>query len=243
MFQVAEKKIKNHSSSIFWIILCAVFIALVFFSVFFIFPKKFDYYDLLKDKEKDIVYSSFSDDVLSSDEVPVVNLNSSLAVDINKEIMDYYENYLTKFTEGFFYEYSVSDQILSILIISQQRYVDALYSDVSYHSFTIDLEKMTLLSDEDIFEKFHVDTDKLRYFITYQFVSFYNDLIAKDYFRKEECDFSCFMDSKNIVNVLDGNTYYVKEGQLHLYKPFNIYTTYGEENYFSLDSFHFVVKE
>lgn len=223
-----------------------VFIVIIIFvsaSAFFLYPRKFNYQNLLKNKEKEIVYSSNSSDILTNDRVPVINIDSSIIDDVNSDIMDYYHDYLTKFTQGFLYEYSVSNQVLSILIISQQRYVDADYSDIYYRSYNIDLKNMTLLSNQDIFDKYKIDVDTLRYFITYKFVEFYNDLIKQGYFTKEECDFSCFMESKNIVNVMNDNTYYIEDGKLILYKPFNIYTSYGEENYFSLDSFRFIVKD
>lgn len=244
MFNVAEVETKISKRKPIWIIFCILVVVIVSSFVFFVllFPRKFDYQDLLKNKEKNIVYSLDSLDVLETDKVPVINIDSSFIDDINSDIMNYYQDYLTKFTQGFLYEYSVSGPVLSILIVSQQRYADAEYSDISYHSYNIDLEKMELLSDKDIFDMYKIDEDTLRYFITYKFVEFYNDLIKQGYFTKEMCDFSCFMESKNIVNVMNDNTYYIEDGKLILYKPFNIYTPYSEEKYFSLDSFRFVVK-
>lgn len=244
MFNVAEVETKISKRKPIWIIFCILVVVIVSSFVFFVllFPRKFDYQDLLKNKEKNIVYSLDSLDVLETDKVPVINIDSSFIDDINSDIMNYYQDYLTKFTQGFLYEYSVSGPVLSILIVSQQRYADAEYSDISYHSYNIDLEKMALLSDKDIFDMYKIDEDTLRYFITYKFVEFYNDLIKQGYFTKEMCDFSCFMESKNIVNVMNDNTYYIEDGKLILYKPFNIYTPYSEEKYFSLDSFRFVVK-
>lgn len=243
VFNVAEVETKIPKKKSKWMIFCVLIVVIVSSSVFFLFPREFNYHDLLKNKEKEIVYSSNSLDVLATDKVPVINIDSSVIDDINSDIMDYYQDYLTKFTQGFLYEYSVSDHLLSILIISQQRYADADHSDIYYRSYNIDLKNMTLLSDKDIFDMYKIDEDTLRYFITYKFVEFYNDLIKQGYFTKEECDFSCFMESKNIVNVMNDNTYYIENGKLILYKPFNIYTTYGEEKYFSLDSFRFVVKD
>ena len=246
MFNVSDaetKKIKNKPTWFLFFIIILVIVIIVCFSSFFLFPKEFNYHDLLKNKDKKIVYSSNSNDILENDKVPVINIDSPVINDINADIMDYYQNYLTKFTQGFLYKYCVSDHLLSILIISQQRYVDAEHSDIYYRSYNIDLKNMTLLSDQDVFDIYKINEDTLRYFITYKFVDFYNDLIKQGYFTKEECDFSCFMESKNIVNVMDDNAYYIEDGKLILYKPFNIYTDYGEEKYFSLDSFRFIVKD
>ena len=153
MFNVAEVETKISKRKPIWIIFCILVVVIVSSFVFFVllFPRKFDYQDLLKNKEKNIVYSLDSLDVLETDKVPVINIDSSFIDDINSDIMNYYQDYLTKFTQGFLYEYSVSGPVLSILIVSQQRYADAEYSDISYHSYNIDLEKMVLLSDKDIF--------------------------------------------------------------------------------------------
>ena len=51
---------------------------------------------MLKNKEKEIVYSSNSLDVLATDKVPVINIDSSVIDDINSDIMDYYQDYLNR---------------------------------------------------------------------------------------------------------------------------------------------------
>ena len=99
------------------------------------------------------------------------------------------------------------------------------------------------MTDKELLKEFDIEEDELRYFITYKFLNYYNDLVKENYFTKKECDFKCFIDSKNIVDFMSDNYYYVRKGQLELYKSFNIYTQYHEENYFTEKSFHFVIKK
>ena len=244
MFDIYHESPGFSKKNIAWILL-ALFLVIVIAIAFFLFynTPKFDYQELLKNKEYDIVYDLDSNMIQGNDKVPAINIDNKNIAQINKDIENYYQEYLTKFTAGFQYEFSVSDYILSIVIHSKQRYVDAKYYDIHYKTYKINLKNLQLMTDKELLKEFDIEEDELRYFITYKFLNYYNDLVKENYFTKKECDFKCFIDSKNIVDFMSDNYYYVRKGQLELYKSFNIYTQYHEENYFTEKSFHFVIKK
>lgn len=241
-----EKKHKSYNSYkkiiiIFFVLALFVFIILGFIHHFN--TDTIDYQSLLDDEEFDIVYSSSNTIIKEGDSVPVININYPNISEINAEIMEIYQEYLTKFTDEFEYNFDVSGHVLSLLIRSKQRYVDASNYDIHYKTYNIDLETLEVLSDSDLFKMFDIKEEDLRFFITYKFLNYYNDLVDDGYFTKEECDFQCFLDSRGIVDFMEDNSYYIHDGQLELYKSFNIYSSYQEENYFTEDDFHFIVKK
>ena len=48
---------------------------------------------------------------------------------------------------------------------------------------------------------------------------------------------------KQLDDYLENVSYYVENGDLYAYKPFVFYSIYGEENYFTDDSFEILVAE
>ncbi len=200
------------------------------------------YQNILTNQSKDIVYDIENNSIQKNDKVPRINLNTEKINQINKEIETSYEDYLAKFTDGYTYQYNISNNILSILITSKQRYNDALNYDITYKSYNIDLGNLEPLNQKQLLKKFNITEKQLRYFITYKFVNYYNDLIKKQYFTEEECNYNCFIESKNIFDYLENNQYYINNNHLEVYKYFNIFTDYKEEEYFTEDSFHFIIK-
>lgn len=219
---------------------------ILFFFVLFLIKQyqkiPINYKSLLYDKTKDIVYSIADDSIKEGDKLPYININNKNIDKINDDIINSYYDYLGKFTNGYTYEYNVSGNILSILIKSYQRYNDSEHYDIVYRTYNINLKTYKVLTEKELLEKYNITEEKLSYFIAYKFSNYYKDLLEKKYFKERECDYNCFLDSKGIDDFLADNYYYINNNHLELYKYFNIYTEYNEQNYFTEDSFHFVIK-
>ncbi len=243
----SHTKLFNNNSKFMRIIIILVItigIGLVTFFIvnrFFNKNKTIDYQEFLENPEKDIVYSSEDSTIKDNDIVPVINIRNNSVEKINEKIMNSYQDYLGKFTDGFTYQYNVSGKILSILIKSSQRYHDATHFDFVYQTYNLDLEDFHLLTEKELFEMFNLKSEKVDYFIAYKFMNYYNDLVDKKYFSESACDFSCFLDSKGVIDFLLDNHYYIRDNHLEVYKYFNIFTEYKEQNYFTEDSFRFVI--
>ena len=132
-----EKKHKSYNSYkkiliIFFVLVLFVFVILGL--VHYFDTDTIDYQNLLEDQDFDIVYSS-SNTIVKEDRVPVININHPNVSEINAEIMEIYQEYLTKFTDEFEYDFDVSGHVLSLLIRSRQRYVDASNYDIHYQTY------------------------------------------------------------------------------------------------------------
>ena len=73
-------------------------------------------------------------------------------------------------------------------------------------------------------------------------VELYNDEITKGYFKKSECDFNCYLKLRETNDFSKNANYYIENGHLVVYRTFNVYTKYKEEEYFTRDNFKFVIK-
>lgn len=197
--------------------------------------KDFDYSHLLIYDYADIVYEVNKNGY----QMPVININDSNILKINKEISLIYsvkENY------EYSYQYNVSENILSLLITIKRTepITNKLYID--YETYNIDLKKLTILTNEDILDLFEIEEDDLRFFLSNKFMNYYLELIENNYINQEECDYSCFIQNCKFIDFLYDNEYYINNNHLELFKYFNIYTKYKYENYFSEKSFKFTIK-
>jgi len=220
-------------------LLIGIFIIItIFLIVYFINNKKYNYINLLENNSLDIVYSVIDN---SKDKVPRININNNLIKEINQEIDSLYENYLLYSPNGFSYNYNISRNILSIIIVAHVIQPEQTHYDIIYKSYNIDLNQMKNLSNEDILNLYNITEEKMEFYLYHKFLNYYNKLIESKYFTEEQCDFNNFLEEKNVDNLLDDNNYYINNNHLELYKYFNIYTDYKEETFFNEDSFHFIV--
>ncbi len=222
------------------IIIIIVVVLLILISIFLLLikNKKFNYNNLLSNKDLDIVYPKVNTE---TDKVPNININNEVINNINKDIDNIYEDYLIFSAGSFSYNYNVSKDTLSLIITAYITRPESNNLDIIYKSYNVDLKKMKLLTDKDILDKFNITEEKMNYYLSNKFFNYYSDLINNNYFTQEQCDFKCFLESKNVENLLDNNNYYINNNHLELYKSFNIYTDYNEEKYFNENSFHFIV--
>ena len=212
-------------------LLIGIFIIItIFLIVYFINNKKYNYINLLENNSLDIVYSVIDN---SKDKVPRININNNLIKDINQEIDSLYENYLLYSPNGFSYNYNISRNILSIIIVAHVIQPEQTHYDNIYKSYNIDLNKMKNLSNEDILNLYNITEEKMEFYLYHKFLNYYNKLIESKYFTEEQCDFNNFLEEKNVDNLLDDNNYYINNNHLELYKYFNIYTDYNEDSFFN----------
>ena len=222
------------------VIITLIFISILIISIIFYLSsnKKYNYTKILDNKNYDIVYDKINSD---KDKVPYININNSLIFNINQEIDSLYQNYLIFSPDGFNYDYSVSGDILSIIIKSYVVQPESTHYDIIYKSYNIDLKEMKLLTNKEILDRYNISEDKMKYYLYNKYLNYYNDLIEKKFFEEKQCDFSCFLENKNIDYFLEDDNFYINNNHLELYKYFNIFTEFNEEKYFNEDSFHFII--
>ena len=67
--------------------------------------------------------------------------------------------------------------------------------------------------------------------------------MLKGYIEEMECDYTCYLGYRGVTDYLEDINYYIKDGKLVVYKPFIYSSIFGEEEYFTEDSFIFELTE
>ena len=115
------------------------------------------------------------------------------------------------------------------------------FPDIDFHTYNFNLETRTLMSDEAILSLFSVTEEDVRNKIEKKFHEFYEDEVYKGYLVKQECDYECFLGWREVDDYLDSVSYFVRDGKLIAYRPFTVYSVYGEEEYFTDKDYEFVI--
>ena len=200
------KKRKKDKKSIGYLIAIGILLVIFIASMVYIFRhnERFDVSSILADSSLDVVYDSISND---NDRIPKINIDSAVISDINAEILSMYEN--KSDTSYFDYQYNVSKDTLSVLIINSIYVENKEY--VNYKSYVIDLINMKELAPDEIIAKFNINESDLAFFIKNKFLNYYADLLDAGYLEGNKCDFDCFIVNCNFQDFMEDNNYYIKE--------------------------------
>ena len=162
---------------------------------------------------------------------------------VNKTIQTYAASFLKNKDNLMVYDSQLNGQVLSILLKMLDYSSGYSFPDISFHTYNFDLTDQTLMSDEEVLKLFNVTEKTVRQKIQDQFEFFYNDVVAKKYIVPQECDYECFLTWRNIDDYMDSVYYYIEDGKLYAYRPFTIYSVYGEEEYFTDESYKIYITE
>ena len=229
-----KKKKNKNTNYIYYILGSVLFFSIVVLSLYEK-PKSYDTSKILLDETRPIIYEAYR---VEDNIFPVINLQGEDIKRINKEIIELYDT--KNNASNFQYMYNVSKDTLSILIINN-IYIDDV-KHINYKSYIINLNTMKELTNEEIYNKFEIDEETLRIFVSSKFLNYYADLIDAGYVDGNKCDFECFIYNCNIQDYLEDNSFYIEVNHLILYKYFNTYNKYNYDAFFTDESYRFVVK-
>lgn len=229
------KKKKNKNNNYIYYILGAILIISLIVLVMYKPSKTYDISKVLLDSSKPVIYEAYK---VENNIFPVINLQGEDVKRINKEIVELYDT--KNEISNFQYMYNVSEDTFSILIINN-IYIDNV-KYINYKSYIIDLNTMKELTNEEIYNKFGIDEETLRVFVSSKFLNYYADMLDKNYIDGNECDFDCFIYNCNFQDYLEDNSFYIEDNHLILYKYFNTTNKYNYSSFFTDESYRFLVK-
>ncbi len=166
--------------------------------------------------------------------LPVVNLKGKDATSLNQKLKKIYQQENTILT----YDYDLSGDYLSVIycIIT---FKDSLPSyDVETAVFS--LPKRKLLKTEDLLSLYKIDEKTVRDKMEEKMKYFYQDASNLGYIEQNECDYDCFISSRDYQNNKPLNLA-IENEQLVAYQAFQIYGVYDEESYFKESDFRFEI--
>ncbi len=187
-----------------------------------------------ENKNKNLIYTVKERTVDGKkSEVPIINIEGENIDKLNKDIEEFVDKYYSDETSLISYTYDVSDKVLSLVV--KVAYFDKVYYP-DFRTYNINLSDLSILSDEDLLNKFNLTEDDVSNKIEEKFRYFYNDALNKGYYSGE-CDYDCFLFFRGDKAYLDDIHYYIKNNKLYVYKAFDVYSIYDEQNYFTEDDF------
>lgn len=214
------------------IIVVAVFIIvfLIIYGYYKINSRNFD--NIKIDKSKYLVYTK---EVREADnyiqEIPYVNIKGSTGKSVNNDIVNYLNNY-TDNNIATSYEYSINGIVLSLILKVYDHSKTESSTISSYRAYNINLDTLELLGNEVIFNYLEVDEDSINDGIGEYLNNYYDKLVNKSIINKNECDYNCFLESRDIKsdNYTDNVEYFIRDGKLIIFKPMVFIPLYdGEE--------------
>lgn len=196
---------------------------------------------LLLYNEKPVVYDNNSINKRINDHVPIVNLNNSSMNDINNEIVTIYNNYNSSNPDYFRYDFAISDDILSIVLIYRNKLDQEQNYNYKFKTYNISLKTLTKVDDKYILSKFKLDKSDVHIKMRTDFNKHYNEMINKNYIN-DTYSYNSVINDLELSNFVSETNYYLDNNKLYVYRSFNIYNNKKITSYFDESCYKFFIK-
>lgn len=219
------------------LILCIfAIIVIIVNQIYSNYRKNFNYLKI--DKSEYLVYTRYNQ---NNKEVPFINIDSNEVKDLNEQIVEFCNTYVNVDDAKIQYEYAINGNYLSVVIkvINHKQ----LPSKIVFSTYNINLKDRSVMTEEDLINYFNVNEDLVYARINNKFIDMYNDEVAQGYIEEGACSYECYLGYRGVEDYLSELNYYIKDGKLVVYKPFIYSSIFGEEEYFTEDSFIFQITE
>lgn len=214
-------------------------VALILYNYYIENYQNYNY--IKKDKSQSLVYMKYNNNSEKYPiQVPYINIDSEQIDAVNDEIDRLIQSYVQKEKNVITYEYDINGIILS-LVIKMINNNTGYAPTISFKTYNINLDRQIIVLDQDLLELYQVNTQDVEEKIKETFEAHYLNEVEQGYLIPQECDYTCFLEYREVENYLENVQYFVKKGQLIAYKPFIAHSIYGEENYFTEDDFEFLI--
>ncbi len=168
--------------------------------------------NILIDKSKDIVYTSYVDED-NEKMIPQINIKR-ISDTINNEIDNFTKDYINIDTNKITYKYQVNGNILSLIVIIEDYSIEGP-ANSSFLSYIIDLKRLKVLNNKEILDLFNYNEEDIINYMNDFFKDSYqveldnkviNNITYEDYLKIHE-----ITDFKNEIY------YYIENGKLYVY--------------------------
>ena len=196
---------------------------------------------LLVYAEKPIIYDNSTINKKMNDHVPIININNSSMNDVNNEINKIYNNYLNSNPDYFRYDYSVNDDILSLVLIYRNKLESESNYSYKFKTYNISLKIVTLYDSNLMMDKYKLKISDVHKKMREDFQKTYDDLLRKNYINKTY-SYNRLITDLELTNFTSEVNYYVDNNKLYVYRSFNIYNNKNITSYFNESNYKFYIK-
>lgn len=172
--------------------------------------------------------------------LPSINVKGDNISNINSELISRYYEIIAIDDMFMDYKYYKNDNLLSLIVnIYYKSSPNAYPYDVLIYN--VDIDTGNVLSDEELFNIFNVDSDEISDTIYEELREYYNYEKKNGYFISE-CDFDCYLENLNAMPILENCKYFVKDNNLIAYKVVQLGNEFFYDVNSGFDLFKFKIK-
>lgn len=239
-----KKKMPTNSNNIIILVIICAVLAIIGIIYFYQHQKSKDSYSYLKiyDDQPLVMTRHDNENKEYPIVVPFINIDSNEILGANDEILSYAQSFANKKNNAITYEYEINGPILSLVLkaVNNNTGGDPI---VDFKTYNINLEKVELLNADEVLEIFDTNYDQIKSVIKGKFQNYYKQEVQEGYIDKSICGYECFLNWRGVSsdNYLDKISFYIKSGQLIVYKPFVTQTLLKEEKFYENETYEFQI--
>ena len=213
-----KKRLQTNSNNIIILVIICAVLAIIGIIYFYQHQQSRDSYSYLKMyKDQPLIFTRHDNENEQYPiVVPFINIDSNEILGANDEILAYAQSFANKKNNAITYEYEINGPILSLVLkaVNNNTGGDPI---VDFKTYNINLEKIELLNADEELKIGYID--------------------------KSICDYECFLNWRgvDVDNYLDKISFYIKSGQLIVYKPFVTKTLLKEEKFYEDETYEFPI--
>lgn len=177
-----------------------------------------------------------------SSKLPKLLIDSSDARMVNQEIEDDYNKAIASNNQAFNYQYSINDKYFSLATYTYLTEEKTGYTYPSFKTYNFSLATKELVDDDTLLNDFNKTFQDVSNTLEAKMQENYQGEIDKLYLSEEECDFTCFLNKRQIENFDTNNYLYVLNNKLYFYHGFMIFSNLGEEKFYKNETFLYEVE-
>ncbi len=239
-----KKRVQFDSNNILIIIILCALLAIIGIIYFYQHQKSIDNYQYLKiyDEYPLVMTRHDNENEQYPIVVPYINIDSNEITGVNDEILAYAQSFASKKNNAITYEYNINGSILSLVLkaVNNNTGGDPI---VDFKTYNISLEKIKILNADEVLELFDLNYNQVETIIKNKFQNYYKQEVKEGYIDKSICNYECFLSWRGVStdNYLDKISFYIKSGQLIVYKPFVTQTLLKEEKFYENETYEFQI--
>lgn len=177
-----------------------------------------------------------------SSRLPKLLIDSNSARGVNQEIEDDYNKAIASTNQAFNYQYSINDKYFSLATYTYLTEEKTGYTYPSFKTYNFSLATKELVDDDTLLNDFNKTSQDVSNTLEAKMQENYQGEIDELYLSEQECDFSCFLNRRQIENFDTDNQLYVLNNKLYFYHGFMIFSNLGEEKFYKNETFLYEVE-
>ena len=228
------KKIKTDKLKIYIII---GIILLVASMIYYYVNGTSSYRKYKQDKSQKIVYPIYNKNKVV---VPTINVKGKNIDKLNNKIIDKANEYISVDNRTISYDYDISGKVVSLAIQYSDYNEEKRSPKITYDVYNIDLQTKKVLTNKEILDIYEIKESDVEAIVASKFAEYYKKVLDKGYMKEDICDYDCFLYFRGIIfeEYMKDYYYYIRNGDLYVIKPFNLFSYYGEDKYFKPKHFY-----